>query len=238
MHNSSGASRVLLIGDHAGRAIPRALNDLGLGEADRSRHIGWDIGIRALGERLADALDAVFIHQVYSRLVIDCNRAPGTPQSAIAISDGTTVPGNQNLSAEDIRARVDEVHAPYHAAIAAELARRRERAGSTILISLHSFTPVMAGRARPWEVGLLHDRGDTSFTHFALDILKAAGNLCVGDNQPYKMDGTDYTVPLHAYPARIPYAEFEFRQDLLSNDEDVGRWSQVIGQIVAAAPGG
>lgn len=235
VHNRSGCSRILLIGDHAGRAIPRALGDLGLGAEELRRHIAWDIGVRALGESLAGALDATFIHQIYSRLVIDCNRLPGTSQSVAEISDGTVVPGNRGLDAGAIDARVAGLHAPYHAAIADELGRRRARGERTILVSLHSFTPVMGGHARPWEVGLLHDRGDTSFTAAVLRGLLARQDLCVGDNEPYKMDGTDYTVPRHAYPASIPYAEFEVRQDLIATAQGVDHWTRILAEVIAAA---
>ncbi|MES2344120.1 MAG: N-formylglutamate amidohydrolase, partial [Pseudomonadota bacterium] len=72
-----GACPLLLIGDHAGRAIPKSLGRLGLKAADLDGHIAWDIGIAGLGERLAQRLDATFVAQAYSRLVIDCNRRPG-----------------------------------------------------------------------------------------------------------------------------------------------------------------
>ena len=71
---SDGRADFVLTADYAGRAIPRALSDLGLPELERLRHIAWDIGIAAVTERLAAALDAVAVMQRYSRLVIDCNR--------------------------------------------------------------------------------------------------------------------------------------------------------------------
>ena len=58
--------------------MPRALGRLGLAEAECERHIALDIGIAGLGRLLADALDAMLIQQNYSRLVIDCNRPPGS----------------------------------------------------------------------------------------------------------------------------------------------------------------
>ena len=122
--NRQGTSPFVLIGDHGGRAVPRALTALGLRDAELARHIGWDIGVTALGEGLAARLDAVFVHQRYSRLVIDCNRDPAAPDAMPAVSDGTVVPGNAALDDTARAARVAAVHAPYHAAIAAEIARR------------------------------------------------------------------------------------------------------------------
>ena len=142
---------ILLLGDHAGRAVPAKLGDLGVSPRDMDQHIAWDIGIAGLGERLSAALDATFIHQTYSRLVIDCNRRPGAADAAPAISDGVAIPANLNLSEEDLGGRIAEIAAPYHDEIAAVLDARAAR--KTLLVSLHSFTPTMAGFARPWRYG-------------------------------------------------------------------------------------
>src|SRR5271167_2462152 len=81
VHNADGPSPLLLVVDHAGNRMPRALGRLGIGEAEAERHIAWDIGIARIAGALADALGAMLILQNYSRLVIDCNRPPGIPAS-------------------------------------------------------------------------------------------------------------------------------------------------------------
>ncbi|WP_207931512.1 N-formylglutamate amidohydrolase [Brevundimonas goettingensis] len=231
--NPTGASPFLLIGDHAGRALPEALGDLGLSEEDRVRHIAWDIGVRALGEALAQRLDAVFIAQTWSRLVVDCNRDPARADAIPEVSDGSPIPGNVGLTPADRAARIAEVHAPYQDAIAAELARRAGR--ETVLVALHSFTPRMQGTDRPWDAGVLHDRGDLTFAHAMLAILQAAPGLTIGDNEPYKMDGIDHTVPRHAFAARLPYVELEIRQDHLSTDAGVMLWADRIADGLRSA---
>jgi len=229
--NPDGRSDLLLIGDHAGNVVPAALGSLGIGPDDLSRHIGWDIGIAGLGEALAAMLDAMFIRQTYSRLVIDCNRDPARADAMPAVSDGTRIPANEGLTDADRAARVAAIHAPYQAAIAAELARRDADGRRTLLVSLHSFTPAMAGVARPWQVGVLHDRGDLSLTHRTLARLRADPALTVGDNEPYRMDGIDHTVPRHAYPDR-PYVELEVRQDLLADAAGVAAWAQRLATVL------
>jgi predicted N-formylglutamate amidohydrolase len=235
IRRGDGRSPFLLLGDHAGNASPAALGDLGLEAGERRRHIAWDIGVRALGEKLADDLDAPFLHQPYSRLVIDCNRAPGSPQSIVAASDGTPVPGNAGLDPGAAEARIAAVHRPYHAAIAAEIAQRRSAGMETILVSLHSFTPVMGGIERPWDAGILHDRGEAGFSLRLLERLRAVAGLCVGDNEPYRMDEIDFTIPFHAWPAGLAYAEVEVRQDQLSTPEGVSRWAAILAEALAAA---
>jgi predicted N-formylglutamate amidohydrolase len=234
--NPYGASPFLLIGDHAGNLIPRRLGTLGIDAAERVRHIAWDIGIAELGETLSAALDAVFVAQTYSRLVVDCNRAPGAGGAIAAVSDGTCIPANRDLDDAARAARYAEIHAPYHAAIDAELARRDAAGMPTIVVALHSFTPVYGGAApRPWQIGILHDGGDNSFALACLAELRSRGDLVVGDNEPYKMDGIDYTVPRHCFPALRPYVEVEVRQDLLAAQGGPAVWTAILAQTLKAA---
>ncbi len=226
-------SPFVLVGDHAGSAIPHSLGDLGLSAADRARHIAVDLGSQALGEALARQLGAPFLSQAYSRLVIDCNRAPDHPESIVGSSDGTTVPGNLGLDEARRMARVDEVLEPYQQAIG-ELLDARPQA---ILVSVHSFTPVMGGALRPWEIGVLHDGHEDAFVLRLLWALKARGDVVVGDNEPYRMDDTDYTVPRNAYPRGLSYAEIEVRQDLLADPDGLARMATILaGALNDALP--
>jgi predicted N-formylglutamate amidohydrolase len=216
VHNPGAASPFLLLGDHAGRHIPAELADLGLPAAELDRHIAWDIGVDGLGRRLAHALDAAFIAQTVSRLVIDCNRDPERPDAICEVSDGTPIPGNAGLPAAARARRIAEVFTPYHAAIAAELGARAAR--PTVVVALHSFTPALAGGpSRPWTYGVLH-LGNSPFSAAVLARLRAEPDRPeVGDNQPYEMDGTDYTIPHHAIARGLDYLELEVRQDLIAD---------------------
>jgi predicted N-formylglutamate amidohydrolase len=235
--NPGGSSPYLLLGDHAGRLIPKCLGDLGLAPEAMDRHIAWDIGIAGLGEQLAQALDACFIRQAYSRLVIDCNRRPGAAGSAPAVSDGTVVPGNQALAAADLAARQAAIYEPYQQRIAEELDRRQELGRRTQLVSLHSFTPVFQGTARPWRYGVLH-RGDSDLSRHMLALLRRAMGEEAGDNQPYAMDGTDNTVPLHADPRGLDYLELEVRQDLIADAAGQAEAAALIAMLLSQPPPG
>ena len=228
--NMSGVSPLVLLGDHAGRAIPARLGDLGLPPEERDRHIAWDIGVAGLGAALAARLDAVFIRQTYSRLVIDCNRTPGRADSIAAVSDETTIPGNQDLSEAETAAREAAIFHPYHGRITDVLDARAAVGAPTILVALHSFTPVMGAAARPWRFGVLH-RGDSTFSLAMLDALRARAGDTVGDNQPYAMDGSDFTIPHHADPRDLDYLELEVRQDLIATVAD----QEAVAEIVAGA---
>ena len=228
-----GAAPFVLIGDHAGRVIPRALGTLGVSAADLERHIALDIGVAGMGAALAERLNAVFVRQTYSRLVVDCNRAPDQRGAIVQASDGTPIRGNIGLSEADRARRFAEIHEPYQQAIGGALASRPD----AILVALHSFTPSMNGVNRPWQVGILHHLGDTSFALAVLERLRADGRWTVGDNQPYRMDGTDYTVPRHAYPANRRYVEFEVRQDLVTTETGQREWAGHLGDVLLATLG-
>jgi predicted N-formylglutamate amidohydrolase len=222
-----GRADLLFVGDHAGNAIPRGLGDLGLSAIDRRRHIAWDIGVRSLGSRMAEILGATFVHQHFSRLVIDCNRDPHSAAAILSVSDATPVPGNLRLDEEGREQRRLAIHAPYHERIGTEIAIRKGRAGAgPMVVALHSFTPTLGvEERRPWHVGVLHDAGDTRASHVMLTCLTREKDLTVGDNEPYRMDATDYTIPRHAYPSGLSYLELEFRQDLLADADAVQSWA-------------
>ncbi len=226
--NPGGTSPLLFTADHAGRVIPTALGDLGLADAERARHIGWDIGIWGVTKRLAATLDAVALGQLYSRLVIDCNRNPAWPGSMPVISESTDIPGNLHLTETDRAARVAEIFTPYHSRIAAEL----DRGGFGALIAMHSFTPVYKGVARPWHAGVLFHRHDRLAMIMA-ELLRAEGGLVVGENEPYFVnDATDYSVPVHAERRGLPYLELEIRQDLIADAAGEIAWAERLGRLL------
>jgi predicted N-formylglutamate amidohydrolase len=236
--NADGASPFLLACDHYGRLLPRALGDLGLSEEELTRHIAWDIGIAGVAEQVAQALDAHLIAQRYSRLVIDCNRPPSVPNSIPGISERTTIPGNEDLTPEAKALRRRAIFDPYHDSISAVIDARRRAGRPTVLVALHSFTPVYAGIARPWHVGTLYHR-DRVLPPLLLAALRAESNLVVGDNQPYAVsDITDYTIPVHGEAGRVINSGIEIRQDLIAGPDGQQQWAerliQIFGEIEAS----
>jgi predicted N-formylglutamate amidohydrolase len=216
---------VLLTCDHASSAIPRALDDLGLPPAAARQHIAWDIGAAAVTRLLADALDAPALLTGYSRLVVDCNRDPGDPTSIPAVSDGIAVPGNRDLTAAARVARLAACFAPYHAAIAARLDALLAAGTPPALLSIHSFTPVMAGVARPWHIGILWDK-DGRIPQPLLAALRADPAIAVGDNQPYSArEPAGYTVRHHAVRRGLPHVAIELRQDHIVDDHGARSWA-------------
>lgn len=234
VHRAHGGSPFVLIADHGGQKIPRRLGDLGLPQAELDRHIGWDIGIAGVTEKLSDKLDAFAILQTYSRLVIDCNRPLHVPGSIVGVSDGTRVPGNEGLDDEARTARALEIFAPYHARIGHELDRRNGYPIAPVLVSLHSFTPTFAEFARPWHAGILYHR-DTRLAHALLAALRAEAGLVVGDNEPYAVsDATDYAIPVHGERRGLLHVELEIRQDLIADARGQEEWAERLARLLPA----
>jgi predicted N-formylglutamate amidohydrolase len=231
--NAQATSPFLLTSDHYGRIVPRALGDLGVTEAELTRHIAWDIGIAGVADRLAKMLDAHLIAQRYSRLVLDCNRPPAAVSSIPVISEATAIPRNEGISEGERAARHREIFEPYHHRIDAAIDRRLHDKRPTVLVSLHSFTPVYAGVARPWHIGALYNR-DTVLPHLLLRHLRSQSDLVVGDNEPYAVsDLTDYTIPVHGEARGLVNTGIEIRQDLIADQSGQQQWAERLARIFA-----
>jgi predicted N-formylglutamate amidohydrolase len=231
----AGTSPYFLICDHANRRLPRVLGSLGLSLAELKSHISWDIGVAGLAGRLADRLNAFLILQTYSRLVIDCNRPPGTPDSIATLSERTRIPGNEGLSRTDADIRAREIFHPYHDRIRAELDARRHVERPTLLVAMHSFTPSFLGVNRPWHIGVLYNR-DARLGRVLLDLMRRENGLIVGDNEPYAVsDDTDYTVAVHGEQRGIPHVELEVRQDLIADEPGQILWAMRLARLLEEA---
>lgn len=232
--NPDGKAPLILFCDHAGRAVPKALGDLGLWPEAWEKHIAWDIGIAEVAAVLARELDAPAILAGYSRLVIDCNRRLDDPTSIAQESDGVPIPGNHNLTPDQRAARAEELFRPYHAAVAAAIEAKRATGQRPAILSLHSFTPVMQGFQRPWHFGILWNK-DPRFPVPLMARLAELPDVCVGDNEPYSgRDEHGYSVIAHGEARRLPHALIEIRQDLISDRKGVTEWS---AKLLTVLPG-
>jgi predicted N-formylglutamate amidohydrolase len=235
--NADSTSPFLFTCDHYGRLIPQTLGTLGLPRTELDRHIAWDIGIAGVASQLAETMGVHLIAQRYSRLVIDCNRPFDNPGSIPLISEATEIPGNSGLNTDQVLARRREIFEPYHTRIAQALDRRAAKGLPTILLSLHSFTPVYAGVARPWHVGTLYQNGH-GMPPLLLDLLRAEGDLVVGNNEPYAVgDTTDYTIPVHGERRGLINSGIEIRQDLIVQENGQIEWAERLSRILPEIEG-
>lgn len=221
----SGASDFLFTADHAGKLIPRSLGNLGVAAPDLERHIAWDIGIAGVTERLSAALDATAALQTWSRLIVDCNRDPSWPSAMPELSEFTAIPGNRDLTEADRAARTAAIFSPYHDRIAALIDARAAPGRRTVLVAMHSFTPVFKGEPRKIEVGVLYFRR-TRLAEIMLDLLRQEPDLTVGENAPYALtEASDYSIPFHAERRGLEHVEIEIRQDLIATPDGQADWA-------------
>ena len=225
-HNGESGRAILIVCDHASNAIPRRLNDLGLSADQRCDHIAWDVGAGAVSRLLADLLKAPAILGGYSRLVIDCNRAPDDPTAIPLISDGVVVPGNRSLDTVARAKRESACHAPYHAAISGWLDAALADHETVAVFSVHSFTPSLRdGATRPWDAGVLWTE-DPRIPVPLMAALRREAGLLVGDNEPYTAhDLFGFTIETHAEPRGLPNGLIEIRQDHLIGEDGATAWA-------------
>jgi len=227
LFNPTGKASLLLICDHASRAIPAEMGSLGLDPASLERHIAYDIGAANVTRRLAERLDAPAVLAGYSRLVIDCNRQPGDPQSIPEVSYGTAVPGNRRLANEALEQRVEAFFWPYHHAVINALAHMWRAGRPPALFSVHSFTPDLEGEDRYWDIGVLWSR-DPRMALPLIEKLRALDGLHVGDNEPYSGKEVAYSIDLHAEAAGLANCAVEIRQDHLESEAGAERWAAML----------
>lgn len=221
--NDTGRSAVVLICEHASNRLPEVLGSLGLAGDDLARHIAWDIGAEATARRLSRLLDAPLLLQRYSRLAYDCNRPPESADCIPEVSETTAIPGNCNLTVEQRLARTRSIYRPFHDGVSALLDRRAAEGRRSILVSIHSFTPVYKGRQRTLELGILHDR-DTALSS---TLIKSFPSIDARLNEPYgPKDGVLHTLNLHGLTRGLAHAMIEIRNDLIATERGQDEWAQ------------
>jgi predicted N-formylglutamate amidohydrolase len=235
--NRQGGSRCLLVCDHASNRMPPEYGTLGLPSEELGNHTAWDPGAMAVAGRMAEILDAPLVASGVSRLVIDCNRALDAPNLIPETAEGRPVPDNAKLADAERERRIATFHAPFHDAIDAVIAERASRAPVAAIVSVHSFTPVYFGVARPWTLGILHD-DDARIADAMLARLEGESGLVLGRNQPYSpADGVYYTLARHGTSRGRAAAMIEIRNDQIRDPAGIERWAGMLAGALGAAMG-
>ncbi len=229
--NADGGAHLVLICDHAGRAVPSTLDDLGLDDADMDRHIAYDIGAAAVTTRLSKLLDAPALMHNYTRLVIDCNRPLGHPESIPESSDGSIISGNADLPEDQAIERVNALFWPYHQVASSIIGHRwRVEKRPPALFSVHSFTPQYGDEQRPWDAGVLYNR-DPRIAKPMMEMLRAKG-LHIGDNQPYSGLESGYSIDMHGTSPGLANGVIEIRQDQIADEAGQDRWADLLAECM------
>jgi predicted N-formylglutamate amidohydrolase len=234
--NARGSSPFVLLCDHASNRIPERYGGLGLSQIERVSHIAWDPGALAVSRALAEKLDAPLVQSTVSRLVIDCNRDLQAPDLIWTLSEATRIATNENLHPDERNYRINHFHRPFHASIETLLEARRHAGQETILVCMHSFTPVYHGVPRPWPIGLIHGR-DQRYTRALFNALHDDDpGLNIGWNEPYAaLNGVTLTLEKHGDGRGLEATMIEIRHDEILEPAGVAKWSNRLAHCLEMA---
>ena len=226
----------MLVCDHASNRIPSKYGNLGLSQIERVSHIAWDPGALAVSRALSEKLDAPLVQSTVSRLIIDCNRDLDAPDLIWTMSEATRIAANENVHPDERTFRINHYHRPYHASIETLLEARRHAGMETILVCMHSFTPVYHGVPRPWPIGLIHGL-DQRYTRAVYDALKTDDpDLNVGWNEPYAaLNGVTLTLEKHGDGRGLDATMIEIRHDEILEPAGVAMWSNRLAHCLQTA---
>jgi predicted N-formylglutamate amidohydrolase len=218
---------VVLSCEHGGNRVPPPYRSLFRGKrAVLDSHRGWDSGALDLARAIATSLDAPLVANTVSRLLIEPNRSPGHPQ---LFSEFTRrLPREEK---ERIRALYYDPHRGAVEAVVRSALRTHAR---VVHIGVHTFTPVLDGRRRRADAGLLYDparRMETIFCDlWMIALARVAPSLHVRRNYPYRGTSDGLTTALRRkFPAaRYLGIELEVNQAIAGGAE----WSRTRRDIV------
>lgn len=234
VENEAGKSPVLLICEHASNRLPARYGDLGLSQQVLSSHIAWDPGALEVARLLSQKLDATLIYQRFSRLIYDCNRPPESTSAMPVRSEIYDVPGNANLDEAERFLRTAALYIPFHEAISSLIEKRRILGLKSVIVTVHSFTPVYHGNIRDVQIGLLHDTDARLVDDMLSDSDPAP--FRIERNQPYGPDdGVTHTLRLHALPDGLLNVMIEVRNDLISDEAGQRAAAKFLGEGLSKA---
>jgi len=236
--NAEGHSPIVLTCEHAGQLIPSRLGDLGLRHEEMRRHIAYDIGAQSVARLLSHRLAAPLLIQRYSRLVVDCNRPFSCASLVPSISDGTPIPANQAITPQERQARYDEIHQPFHRAVAQMISNRTQAGLPVILVAVHSFTRMLrtTGEVRTLSLGLLFNRDRRLADALMNAMQQSFPDIKLACNEPYSIsDEGDYTIPVHGEAHNIPHILLEIINDEIADASGQERWCTILASALQRA---
>jgi predicted N-formylglutamate amidohydrolase len=178
--------QILITCEHGGNKLPLKYKTLFKGhEALLDSHKGIDYGALELAEHIVSQFHFPFYFSKISRLVVELNRSLDSKE---LFSEVTA-----KLPEEEKEHILETVYYPYRDLVESKI-DQLTKAGNTVYhISCHSFTPVLDGKERNADMGILFDparKTETEFSENWMTILKKdMPDFVTKFNYPYK--GTD-----------------------------------------------
>jgi len=220
-------SGFVLLCEHANNCLPEPWEWSAEDQWLRETHWAYDIGAADFVRQMCQLSGAAAVLSGFSRLLIDPNRPLGSESLIRRRAEGRLIHMNEHVTNEELERRVQKSWAPYHAA-ASELLRR---CPGSMVVGLHSFTPVYEGEHRDLEVGVLFDK-EAALASDVAGRLERFG-LKVSLNEPYSgFNGLMYSPQHHADAEGLKAIELEIRQDLIVQPKWVERFLPLFCQAL------
>ena len=217
--------------EHASNAVPEALRGLFAEDTEvMNTHRAYDPGALQAAQHMAEILGVAAHAATVSRLVCDCNRSPGHPN---LFSDVVHA-----LSVQEKNAILARFYWPYRHAVIDEISNYHAAGRSVVHLSVHSFTPLLNGRTRTADVGLLFDTAREKERRLAHEIQRRLiahiPGLTVRNNYPYRGTSDGMTSALRRINSETRYLglEIELNQKLWL--EDRPRWMELVEAVSSA----
>ncbi len=232
--NPKGEGQFVLVCEHASNYIPPEYKKLGVTAKVSKSHVAWDPGAIEIAKALSEALDAPLVASNISRLVYDCNRPPMVKSSVPERSEMYDIKGNINLSKEDLEERAQKYYFPFRNSLSECLGSHSRRVANTILVTIHTFTPVYHGRSRSLKLGVLHD-SDGRMADGILASLNELTPMKIARNQPYgPRDGVTHTLKEHGTKRGIANVMLEIRNDLVETAAQRKEIAELLAKAILA----
>lgn len=216
--NGAGHAPILFICEHATNYMPDEFAGLGLDDVTASSHAAWDPGALDVACQIALKLNAPLISASVSRLLFDCNRSPEANDAIPQRSEIYDIPGNQNLSSDQRKRRVQKISQPFYQFINDFL---NSSPKISVIVTLHSFTPTYNGVSRAVDIGLLHDKDET-LANAILSTCSTVEDLQIKLNEPYSStDGVTHTLREHGTNRDLLNVMIEVKNDLIRDANEV-----------------
>lgn len=203
--------KLLITCEHARAHIPQAYVKYFQSQQARKAldsHRGLDFGGEELSKRIAKITKAPFFFGKVSRLLVDLNRSIGHRRLFSEFID--------DLDPEKKSQVVSKYYMPFRRAVMEWLQNNKNH--SILHLSIHSFTPVLNGKRRRCDIGILFDPGRPLENRIArvlrARIQREFPDLIVHLNAPYRgtSDGHETLLRKHFSVKQYSGIEIEINQ--------------------------
>ncbi|MBC3538755.1 N-formylglutamate amidohydrolase [Rufibacter sediminis] len=222
----------LLTCEHAGFEVPAEYASLFKGKEEvLYSHKAIDFGALRLARHMAQTLALPLYYTTYSRLLIEANRSPDSEE---LFSEFT-----KKLPNTEKQRILETYYAPHRAEVERKI-RDEIAAGNQVLhLAVHTFTPVLEGKVREAEIGLLFDPArarEEAYAHqLKAELHRQNPARQVFYNSPYPGVDDGFPTYLRQKFSDAQYAgfELEINQKFFLNGE-ASVWQQLLDEMTSA----